>query len=382
MEWPLTGSNDRSTTVTNQKVLAVATKEADEKAAAAMQKEKGWRHRYDRHVAEHVKASLSSPEAAENAARAGLHELHSTFEFHRDGKVRTVEAAMNTFHGSFETGVIRGSGSPAEFELPYKGKTLRGQQIVDLANRWAAKGVLEPDAAESLIGVARNKEWSRLDDKVFVLLGAGAAMGPFLTLMRMGANVVAVDINIPGVWERLLTVASTSAGTFTFPLKKPQNQCGSPKELAANAGANLITDCPEIANWIIKLYPDKQLVLGSYVYLDSALFVKVSVACDAIIKKVLEERRNTALAMLGTPTDVYVVPEAARRAAQANYSLAEPRNWPLLPLRLLAPLIKAAFRVEMLAPNFGRAIEAKNGDRFFICEGITVPQGPNYILSK
>lgn len=42
----------------------------------------------------------------------------------------------------------------------------------------------------------------------------------------------------------------------------------------ANAGANLITHAPEIANWVASLYPDKRLVIGSYVYLDSAMFVK------------------------------------------------------------------------------------------------------------
>ncbi len=149
---------------------------------------------------------------------------------------------------------------------------MRGQEIVDLCNKWAAKGVLEPDAAQSIIGVVQNKSWSDFSNKVFVMLGAGAAMGPFLTLMAMGANVVAIDIDIPQVWERLLTVAQNSAGTFTFPLKKPQKDCATHKELAANAGANLIASAPEIANWIISLYPKKQLVLGSYVYLDSAMY--------------------------------------------------------------------------------------------------------------
>ena len=89
-------------------------------------------------------------------------------------------------------------------------------------------------------------------------------------------------------------MAQSSAGSFTFPLKKPQSECTTHKgkhssrislrvfdvlslfrlELAANAGGNLISHCPEIANWVSSLYPDKQLVLGSYVYLDSAMFVK------------------------------------------------------------------------------------------------------------
>ena len=381
VEWPVTGQNTRATTATNQKVFSVATNAADPDAAKKMLSEKGWRHKYDRHVLAHVTASLKSPQAAENAARDGLKELHSSFEFHRDGKVRTVADAMDHFKGKCETGVIRGTGSSKGFELPYRGKTLRGQEIVDLANKWAAKGVLEPDAAQSIIQVATDPLYSNLNDKVFVLMGAGAAMGPFLTLMSMGANVVAIDIDIPAVWERLLTVAQNSSGSFTFPLKKPQSECASHKELAANAGGNLITQCPEIANWISTLYPEKQLVLGSYVYLDSAMFVKVSVACDAIMAKVLAARPTTALAMLGTPTDVYVVPENARRTAMANYSLANLNNWPLLPFRLLRPLFKA-FKMDVLSPNFGRAIESNDGNRFYLCEGITVPQGPNYILSK
>ena len=104
-----------------------------------MLKERGWRHKYDRHVLSHVKASLKSPEAAEKAARDGLQELHSSFEFHRDGKVRTVADAMGHFQDSLHTGVIKGTGSRKEFELPYHGKTLRGKEIVELANEWAAK---------------------------------------------------------------------------------------------------------------------------------------------------------------------------------------------------------------------------------------------------
>jgi hypothetical protein len=102
-------------------------------------KERGWRHKYDRHVMAHVKASLQSPEAALKSAQAGLESLHSTFEFHRDGEKMSVQKAMDSITGTCQTGVIKGTGQAKEFELPYKGRTLRGQQIVDLANKWAAK---------------------------------------------------------------------------------------------------------------------------------------------------------------------------------------------------------------------------------------------------
>jgi hypothetical protein len=102
--------------------------------------QKGWRHRYDKHVAAHVRASLKSPKAALVAAEAGLAELHSSFEFIRDGQTYSVAEAMKKFTGVCETGEIKGTGKAKDFELPYKGKTLRGQEIVDLCNKWAAKG--------------------------------------------------------------------------------------------------------------------------------------------------------------------------------------------------------------------------------------------------
>lgn len=101
VEWPITDatSGERSTTVTNQKVFAAATEPVDTKAAAAILASRKWRFDYARHVANHVKASLASPDAAVQAATAGLHELHTSFEFHRDGKTRRVEDAMKVFTG-------------------------------------------------------------------------------------------------------------------------------------------------------------------------------------------------------------------------------------------------------------------------------------------
>lgn len=43
--------------------------------------------------------------------------------------------ALKKFTGVVETGEIKGTGKPKEFELPYKGRTLRGQEIIDLCNK-------------------------------------------------------------------------------------------------------------------------------------------------------------------------------------------------------------------------------------------------------
>jgi len=66
--------------------------------------------------------------------------------------------------------------------------------------------------------------------------------------------------------------------------------------------------------------------------------VKVSVACDAVISKLCESRK-ASLAMLGTPTDCYIVPESSRRAAQINNSWTTLSNIPLIPLRIIAGVL-------------------------------------------
>jgi hypothetical protein len=49
-----------------------------------------------------------------------------------------------------------------------------------------------------------SRSFADLSDKYFVLLGAGSAMGPLLLLLSLGANVVAVDLDRPNIWKRLL----------------------------------------------------------------------------------------------------------------------------------------------------------------------------------
>jgi hypothetical protein len=75
----------------------------------------------------------------------------------------------------------------------------------------------------------------------------------------------------------------------------------------------------------------------------------------------------------------YVVPEEAAKAAKSNYSAGNWRNWPLLVPRLLGGLVA---RGKFLAPNFSSPVKSDGSDFFYLCDAITVPQGPNYILSK
>lgn len=81
-------------------------------------------------------------------------------------------------------------------------------------------------------------------------------MGPLKLLLELGANIIAIDLDRPKIWARLLALAEDSCGTMTFPLKegKPQSSLQGRDELCAAAGANLLAHTPEIMNWWEGLY--------------------------------------------------------------------------------------------------------------------------------
>jgi hypothetical protein len=56
------------------------------------------------------------------------------------------------------------------------------------------------------------------------------------------------------------------------------------------------------------------ITVGAYAYLDSDLFVRLSIAMDAIIDALCKKRNNVSLAYLCTPTDCHVITPAAHDA--------------------------------------------------------------------
>eukprot|EP01114_Cavostelium_apophysatum_P017977 TRINITY_DN545_c0_g1_i1.p1 TRINITY_DN545_c0_g1~~TRINITY_DN545_c0_g1_i1.p1 ORF type:complete len:531 (+),score=139.84 TRINITY_DN545_c0_g1_i1:67-1659(+) len=375
--FPQNEKGERSTSDVAKKIFA-ATFEAnnENQLAKNVLQERNWRYGYVKHILKHVETSLKSPEAAINAASAGLDYMHENFEFIRDGKTMKFSEAMKAFKGTFHTGFIKGTKpkTTPELVVPYKGKQLRGEALIQQVNKWANYGTIEPDTAEAIIKVVQNPKWTDLSDRYFVILGAGSAMGPFLVLMALGANIIAVDLDRAPIWKRLISIAEQSSGTITFPLKKPQSEITSNDDLYANAGSNLITQAPEINNWLCSLYPEKNLLVGCYVYLDGDAHVKVVMACDAIMKG-MSETRKAGLAYLCTPTDAHVIPEEARRAAAANYNALTWQNMLVLPIRTI-------LGSRMLAKNAQRPVKAKDGQEFSYVDGLVVQQGPNYALAK
>eukprot|EP00011_Vannellida_sp_DIVA3-517-6-12_P001197 CAMPEP_0114623162 /NCGR_PEP_ID=MMETSP0168-20121206/10104_1 /TAXON_ID=95228 ORGANISM="Vannella sp., Strain DIVA3 517/6/12" /NCGR_SAMPLE_ID=MMETSP0168 /ASSEMBLY_ACC=CAM_ASM_000044 /LENGTH=528 /DNA_ID=CAMNT_0001834387 /DNA_START=29 /DNA_END=1615 /DNA_ORIENTATION=+ len=378
VEFPPGPKNDRSTTDFAKSVWEASFSVLDKNLAEKVKNERKWRFSYDKYIVSHVQESLKSPNRALTAAKAGINKLHSSFLFVRGEETMTLAEAMEkiTTH-SFHTGVVKGTKPKPinlKLEVPYKGKNLSGQELADQAQKWADYGTIEQSAADAISKVALTNEWADLSDQYFVLLGAGAAMGPFLVLMALGANVIACDLDRAPIWDRLLKVAKDSCGTLTFPLKQPQSELKTDADLAAQAGCNLMTEPPEIAAWVQTLYEGKQLTIGSYVYLDGGNFVKVSTACDAIINALCRSRKDTAVAFLCTPTDCHVIPKEAHDCAAAAYSSMNLGNILMMPIRALSS--------TMLVNNAPKPVLAEDGNPLYYVNGLVVPQGPNYGLAK
>jgi len=237
---------------------------------------------------------------------------------------------------------------------------------------------MEPDAAMTVSSIANGN--LDLSGKVFVLIGAGSAMGPFKKLLEHGATVVCIDI--PGawgdrpasMWKRLLDAARSSPGCILFPLSKPASECKTDDDLIKAAGCNLMEQPAQILNWLKTVLPGQALTVGNYTYLDGDMHVKLSLAADGIIKHLFESRKDTSVAFLCTPTDIHVTTDAAHKAATENYGFH--------PGRLLEGLVQVLSMGKLLQKNALKPIPTDDNSTIKLVDGMSVAQGPNYAIAK
>eukprot|EP00565_Helicotheca_tamesis_P005700 CAMPEP_0185725514 /NCGR_PEP_ID=MMETSP1171-20130828/1749_1 /TAXON_ID=374046 /ORGANISM="Helicotheca tamensis, Strain CCMP826" /LENGTH=756 /DNA_ID=CAMNT_0028393659 /DNA_START=70 /DNA_END=2340 /DNA_ORIENTATION=+ len=371
------GESIRSSTPTAKAIVAAAVGAVSSEKAEKIMNERNWRFGYVKHWIGMVDEQCKSPDAALAVAKAGLSKAYEIFQFVRpDGSSVSFEEAMTAKNTEkFSTGFIKGDAAPGKkvLEVPYKGKMLAGQELKDQVKKWVDYGTIEPSAGEAITKCVDNPGWLDLSDKYFVLLGAGSAMGPFEVLMTLGANIIAIDLDRPGIWQRLITRAKNSSGSITFPMNVEQNLCKDDDALYAASGCNLFTQTPLIRDWLLDLYPGKSFTVGSYAYLNGALHVQVSLAMDAICRDLSNKRKGTSLAYLCTPTDLHLVPREAYEA-----SLDEYKNFSKKPYCILMSLLG---RGKLLRKNARKPIPGEGGD-FYTVNGISVAQGPNYALAK
>lgn len=348
----------RSSQTVGKAVFAEAAGSVDASLAASIERQKDWRKAYLSPVRTLVEAGARSGKDALRIAGEGLGAVHRNLVFTRgDAEISLLEAVGNGQDGAFDTGSIAGKGTRLrEVTVPYEGAELRGDSLRRQLDAWAARGVIERSCAEAVTKVVEHPEWLDLSGTQFVLLGAAAEMGPLEALCKWGAGVVAVDLDRPAVWDRILGLASAGAATVRFP------------ERDGRAGADLLSDTPEITAWLRSL--DGPLVVGSYAYADGSTFLKVAGALDAITASLLRERDDVSIAYLATPTDVFAVPEGVVERSRNRATSVFGRG------------MRGVTRSSLFAANYPSTIEGEGGRTWGLADALVPQQGPNYALAK
>ncbi len=344
--------------------MAQALRPLSPAAAQAAQSERHWRRNYPAHFRALVQGALASSELALASARAGLAQARESLVWAEGGAERPLGDAMQA-PGTFANLRLQGEGDakPAAWGLPLRGDFLQGQALVEQLGRWQEAGVIEPSSAAALARCAQHPEWFDLSDRHIALLGAGSEAGPLRWLARWRANLLAVDIDRPAVWQRIAGIVREGNATLSAPLR-----AGAPASID-HAGADLLTDTPAIAQWL--LAQERALDLASLAYLDGERHLRVSLAMDLIVQTVSDARPGCSLAYLATPTDVFAVP--AEAVAMAQQCLQER---------------------DLLSRGLQKGLHLATGDRFFqpqyeqpvngygLSDCLVIEQGPNYALAK
>ncbi len=367
----------RSSIQAGRAIWSAALDCVDPSAAQAARREPDWRKRYPRYLAMLAEALIRHPDQVLPVATTALAEAWQQVEFLRDGNAMPlVEAMRRPQPDSFVTFVQRGRGSAAiePWSVPYRGQRLQGDALRAQIARWEARGILEPDCAEALLRVLNHPEWLDLSDRALVLLGAGAEAGPLAPFSRWRATIVAVDVADPARWQRIAELMAAGNGTLIVPLRQPVAPDAAPAQWSQCAGADLLTQTPELAAWLLSL--NIPLDIATLAYLDGERHARVALAMDAIVATVSAARPDTTLMSMATPTDLVVVGESIAQAALRNAAATHP-------LRALAT---GAARVlsggRLLQPHLRGLIASSNGQRYGIVDGLFIEQGPNYALAK
>lgn len=368
---------ERSTTQANKAICSAALAGVSPQAAQAVRDEAAWRKGYPRHLRALTEASIASPDHARAVASAGLAAAWQQVECLRDGQATPfADALRQPQPAAIATVELQGQGPQTiePWSLPYRGRQLQGAELRAQIARWEEAGIIEPSHARALVRVSEHPEWFDLSDRTLVLLGAGSEAGPLAALARWRANIVAVDLPAPALWERISQTVSQGNARLIAPVCRPVPAGAPSAQWAGLAGANLLTQTPEIAAWLIGL--GLPLDIGAIAYLDGEQHLRVSLAMDGIIATVSAARPDTTLMYMATPAEVFAVPEETAHAAMRRLAELRPIG------RLGSTILRGLSGGRMLQPHVTGLIDGGNGKRYGIADGIIVEQGPNYALAK
>jgi hypothetical protein len=367
----------RSSTTAGRDIAAAALLPLDPEASTRAGHERDWRHRYPRHLRRLVETQAARPGLVLASCQAGLDAAWSGLHFIRDGQPITLRQAMDTpASPPLHTCTLRGQGSsaPRPWTLPYRGRRLSGDALARHLDDWEQRGVVEASHAQALRMAMANPEWFDLSDRTLVLLGAGSEAGPLAWLLQWRANVVAIDLAEPARWRTMAQQVLAGNATLTAARACDAAAPGSSAADLSQAGCDLLTQAPEIAAWLESL--QRPLDIASIAYADGEKHVRLSLAMDAVGSTLCAADARTTLAWMATPTDVFAVPEAL--ASQVMRVHAQRGGVG----RLAQRAVHAASAGRLFAPHIERLVNASDGSRWGVVDGLVIEQGPNYALAK
>ncbi|MFW2098228.1 hypothetical protein ACG9ZL_18750 [Acinetobacter sp. ULE_I057] len=365
-----------SSSQVGKEIIAEALSLVDHLSAQQALDEKNWRKNYPVYFKALVEHGIRSSHNAITIAKQGLHKAQHSFDFFRDGQryslkdIGTVPVLDKIQSVSFKGH----SDAEVEWFVPYHGQKLQGEALYQQIQKWQDTGIIEASHADALRNVIAHPEWFDLSDRTLVLFGAASEAGPLTWLSKWKANIVAVDLPNERVWERILKTIENGNATLYAPSFQKIVNTHNIDELKSKLGANLLTQIPEITQWLCD-NPHK-LDLASIAYLDGEKHVRVSMAMDTIMSHVSEHKNDSSLMYMCTPTDVYAVPEEVIEGSNKKFKHRSKFE------TVFSKGIATLSLKQFFKHNDQQLIASDNGKFYGIADCLVIEQGPNYALAK
>ncbi|WP_405486436.1 hypothetical protein [Nocardia sp. NBC_00511] len=360
------GPPDRIADMFSAAVVADAVRPYDADLAQSVETCRDWRHGYHRVFRGLTALAITSPEISLGIAEAGLLSMRHMLRFAVGRTVSTldeVDVDAVADGARLETAVVAGTAAPAtRLEVPWRGRVLAEDELRRQLADWRDRGIVEADFAAAVEQVVDNPEWLRLNGFRVTVTGAGAELGPLRPLLDWGAEVLAVDRPGRARWEKLREIAATGAGVLRYPLSDN------------GPGVDIARSFPALAGWIIEHSPVRP-VLGLYAGLPGAAGVRLAAAGDVLAETLLRHRPETALALLGSPTDTYAVPASVVAAARDHLTRRGIRGSAQDLVHRVAP--NSFYRL-----NYTRPIFDTDGGAWGLFDNLPAWSGPDYALAQ
>ena len=377
LHFPIDPKNGKSSSSEIGKaIISEALSTIDHKTSLDVLQEKNWRKRYPYYYKALVEHGIRSTEYPVKIATQGLHKAQHSFEFYRQGQKYLLKDVMN-IPGVQKLNTVKVTGQSVaepEWYIPYKGQKLQGQALLNQLNIWQENGIIEPSHADALKKVIAHPEWFDLADQTMVLFGAASEAGPLSWLAKWKANIIALDLPNEQVWEKILSVIEQGNATLYAPSFETISDNAPRGELSQKLGANLLTHIPEIGHWLAN--NPHQLNLAAIAYLDGEKHVRVSMAMDSIMSYVSQQKPDSSLMYMCTPTDIYAVPEEVIAASSHKFKQRSTFE------KLLSTGISTLSLKHFFKNSQQTLIQSDNGKSYGIADCMVVEQGPNYALAK